>query len=590
MFAMALGSSYFAWLAGTVTQTLARGSAGNDQFLDFLDQVRQFMNIKRFSDEVIEKVFVFYGLKYPTQLIFNDQEIMDSLPKGLRKRMQAETYMDIIETVPLFTSLPESVKVEVCNAFETYYCSPSEILCAEDEEPDSLFVVRNGDVLLSCKGENVAICQRGQMFGELGMLGLTETGRRLRTAVSISECELLRMSKENFKALILSHGELRVSYRKLVARHLGILLEEASIPNSPVHDSDKLVHVQGAWQTGRIPDKVRAPGKVAPPMMSSTEEKKVVTQVNLELCQLKGLPMIHMARGSVSMRFIIEYDVGVNKPEPKSLKYDTTVQQGAPVLLDFKGLLKFKHGLDPAESIVSRPDIHIKVLYLRWYDNVTSTNSAVLAQLGYSGPAHMGENGSNGYGEQIGSALPAPHVETEIANFQLSLKDIVAANGNGTRQQLEQGKSGIITDKWTIGEKQGTLELVLHTRVTRELPPDSVIRSKFRSIWQNKRKMALHKKLDTDDASNAGKLNKVALQNYVNEIKSGIRNVLNKGDAGKTGAAASSFERVQEKAQEDTTKRLRDLKDQINKVMIYNQNFELHMNEEMHKTLVTLNQ
>ena len=128
MFAMALGSSYFAWLAGTVTTTLARGSAGNDQFLDFLDQVRQFMDIKRYSNEVMEKVFVFYGLKYPTQLIFNDQEIMDSLPKGLRKRMQAENYMDIIETVPLFASLPESVKVEVCNAFETYYCSPSEIL------------------------------------------------------------------------------------------------------------------------------------------------------------------------------------------------------------------------------------------------------------------------------------------------------------------------------------------------------------------------------------------------------------------------------------------------------------------------------
>ena len=96
-------------------------------------------------------VFVFYGLKYPTQLIFNDQEILDSLPKGLRKRMQAETYMDTIENIPLFTNLPDAVKVEVCSGFETYYCSPQEELCTEDEEPDSLFVVRNGDVLLSHK-------------------------------------------------------------------------------------------------------------------------------------------------------------------------------------------------------------------------------------------------------------------------------------------------------------------------------------------------------------------------------------------------------------------------------------------------------
>ena len=73
-------------------------------------------------------------------------------------------------------------------------------------------------------------------------------------------------------------------------------------------------------------------------------------------------------------------------------------------------------------------------------------------------------------------------------------------------------------------------------------------------------------------------------------IKQFVRNVLNKGDAGKTGAAASSFERIQEKALEDSIKRLRDLKDQINKVMVYNQNFELHMNEEMQKTLSTLDE
>jgi len=132
----------------------------------------------------------------------------------------------------------------------------------------------------------------------------------------------------------------------------------------------------------------------------------------------------------------------------------------------------------------------------------------------------------------------------------------------------------------------------VHTRVSRELPADSVIRSKFRSIWQTKRRAALQKgSAEEDESGHCGQgLDKQALVNIVNEIKSGVRNILNKGDAGKTGAAASSFERTQERALEDTTKRLRDLKDQINRVMIYNQNFELHMNEEMQKTLTTLDE
>jgi len=299
MIAMTLGSAYFAWLAGTVTGILAKGNAGQETFMAFLNEVGQFMDIKRFSKEIKDSVNVFYGLKYPTQLIFNDQEIMDSLPKCLRKRMQAETYMQTIETIPLFTDLSEAVKIEVCSGFETYYCSPEEQLTVEDEEPDALFVVRKGDVLLSSKGESVAVAQRGDMFGELGLLGLTETGRRLRTAVSISECELLRMSKENFRDLILAHGELRVSYRQLALRHVNNMAREAADPNSPIYDEDKLAYIHGAWQTGKFPDKIRIKGKVPPPVIissSEVKEKKVTTQVNLDFKELKGLPLIHVPR------------------------------------------------------------------------------------------------------------------------------------------------------------------------------------------------------------------------------------------------------------------------------------------------------
>lgn len=118
-------------------------------------------------------------------------------------------------------------------------------MTSEDEEPDSLFIVRKGDVLLSCKGESVAVCGRGEMFGELGLLGLTATGRRLRTAVSLSECELLRMSKESLQNLVLLHGELRVSYRRLALRFLRMLEAEASDPKSPIHDHNKMGLMSG---------------------------------------------------------------------------------------------------------------------------------------------------------------------------------------------------------------------------------------------------------------------------------------------------------------------------------------------------------
>jgi CRP-like cAMP-binding protein len=74
--------------------------------------------------------------------------------------------------------------------------------------------------LLPSRGERIAIAQRGQMFGELGLLGLTETGRRMRTAVSITECELLRMTKETFQVLILA----QIRCKSLTGSLLSVLI------------------------------------------------------------------------------------------------------------------------------------------------------------------------------------------------------------------------------------------------------------------------------------------------------------------------------------------------------------------------------
>ena len=52
-----------------MTGILAAGNAGADRFLEFLGEVRQFMDIKHFSEEIHKSVFVFFGLKFPTQVL-----------------------------------------------------------------------------------------------------------------------------------------------------------------------------------------------------------------------------------------------------------------------------------------------------------------------------------------------------------------------------------------------------------------------------------------------------------------------------------------------------------------------------------------
>ena len=57
---------------------------------------------------------------------------------------------------------------------------------------------------------------RGDMFGENELLGLTLEGRRNRTSVAQTSCELCRMSAAHFRALLESCPDLQRRCRLLV--------------------------------------------------------------------------------------------------------------------------------------------------------------------------------------------------------------------------------------------------------------------------------------------------------------------------------------------------------------------------------------
>jgi hypothetical protein len=253
---------------------------------------------------------------------------------------------------------------------------------------------------------------------------------------------------------------------------------------SPIHDLDKLVHIYGSWQKDTLPKDLRIPGKVQPPtiQMSQEEEKMVTDTISLKLLALSGFPMLHMAKGGVSVRFIISYDAG-QLGKIRTVLHEATLKQGKSLELDFSTLLKYRHGLDANESIVHREDITIKVIYLKWIeDHAPGEELAVSAQLGfrhtYEQPAQdrvqdsllqsvrcsLPQSGSEST-LNVGAVLPAPNTQTTIGVFSIKLKDLVTteASDNLPRPSL--------TVKSTSPKEVHDLQTVTINRNPSELSP-----------------------------------------------------------------------------------------------------------------------
>ena len=103
--------------------------------------------------------------------------------------------------------------------------SDSQVVTQEGDTSTCFYIIRSGTVEVKLGNESLKICRALDIFGENSILGLSVNashgkGTRMRTCVSLTNCELLRIEKEDFVGLIASHSSLQRSVHQYVKSHL----------------------------------------------------------------------------------------------------------------------------------------------------------------------------------------------------------------------------------------------------------------------------------------------------------------------------------------------------------------------------------
>ena len=125
--------------------------------------------------------------------------------------------------VPLFMELSQTTVLEICARLHPVFQTMGLEITSEGEAPDALYIVRFGVVSVSVEGELVMEAGAGDLFGENEILGLTIEGRRNRTCIAKTSCELCRLNAEGFYFLLRSCPDLQRRCRLLVDAHLRYL-------------------------------------------------------------------------------------------------------------------------------------------------------------------------------------------------------------------------------------------------------------------------------------------------------------------------------------------------------------------------------
>jgi CRP-like cAMP-binding protein len=217
--AMCLGCGLFAWTTGQITHTLTVNSQCMSRFNHQSEELDEFMECRGVSLDLRMQVKNYYQLKFPSERIFDEPAIMTSLPRELRYKMCLELYADMMQLAPLFMACDDKTQREICYRMRSYSCYEGNTIAVEGEAATHLYVLRLGSVRVTRKGEELAILERGEMFGENAIFSWSCDGKRTRTAVAMTLCDLIVLSVEDVEYLLDEHNSFYFGVRRIIDAH-----------------------------------------------------------------------------------------------------------------------------------------------------------------------------------------------------------------------------------------------------------------------------------------------------------------------------------------------------------------------------------
>ena len=119
----------------------------------------------------------------------------------------------LLQNLPLFGELEESEQKEIWNHVITRSYTKSNIILFEEDQGDSLFIIKKGKVKitrLSEEGKEVilSILGEGEFFGEMSLL---DGESRSANVIALSDCEVFILKRDNFLSIIKSTPQIAIT-------------------------------------------------------------------------------------------------------------------------------------------------------------------------------------------------------------------------------------------------------------------------------------------------------------------------------------------------------------------------------------------
>ncbi|XP_028791056.1 potassium channel AKT2/3 [Neltuma alba] len=243
-----------AYLIGNMTNLVVQGTGRTMEFRNNIEEASNFARRNGVSARLKEQIISYMFLRYKAESM-NHHQLMEQLPKSIRKSICQHLFLPAAEKVYLFQGVSRDILLSLAAKMKAEYIPPKEDVIMQGESAEDVYIIVSGEVgiidYVMNKENIIGILQRWDMFGEVGALCWKPQSFTYRTRTLT---QLLRLKTSDFTETMQTRKEDNRKILENFLRHLkklhDISSRELLIDLSREEDPNTAVNLLHVASTG----------------------------------------------------------------------------------------------------------------------------------------------------------------------------------------------------------------------------------------------------------------------------------------------------------------------------------------------------
>lgn len=178
--------------------------------------LKSWMKAKKMTKRHRMKILAHFNTQEVNRTFLSEDDILASLPPTLSTELSFFMYKSIIEKVPLFKGLGQEVMCHLCQLFKNMRVFKDQWIYEEGSVGSTMFVIIDGEVEVSFRGQRLGFLGPGAFFGETPLIEIvTEKGGdgtevRSRSVAAVVETNLGFIESSDIEEALDKYPELKI--------------------------------------------------------------------------------------------------------------------------------------------------------------------------------------------------------------------------------------------------------------------------------------------------------------------------------------------------------------------------------------------